>query len=69
MSLLKTLMRRFLSAKSQVFKESGVSLKILTSLLCLFPPKSSWLRSERESNGGYDRGEGREGVVGGAFFF
>lgn len=45
----KTLMRHFLSAKSQVFRELGVSLKVLTSLRCLFPPQSRWLRSERGS--------------------
>lgn len=45
-------------------------LKVLTSLLCLVPPKMqpAGIR-ERESNGGYDGGrEGREGVVGGAVF-
>lgn len=40
----------------------------VTSLPCLFPPQSSWLGSERESNSGYDAGEGREGVVGAAIF-
>lgn len=64
--VLKTLMRRFLSAKSQVFRESGVSLKVLTLLRCL--PKAAGL-DQRERNGGYDAGGGqRGGVVGGAYF-
>lgn len=34
--ILKTLMRRFLSAKSQVFESLGVSLKVIThSLRCV----------------------------------
>lgn len=41
--ILKTLMRRLLSAKSQVFEESGVSLRVLT-----LPPRSHWFGSEAE---------------------
>lgn len=66
----KTLMRRFLSAKSQVFRESGVSLEVLASrYVASFLPQSSQLGSERAGNGGFDAGEGGESVVGGAFLF
>lgn len=61
--ILKTLMRRFLSAKSQVFESLGCQFEgyhSLTPLCCLFPsPKAAGLdRRESEERGGYDA-EGR----------
>lgn len=63
--VLKTLMRRFLSAKSQVFR---VGCQFEGSHFVTLPPQSRWLGSERERET-LDTMQGRaEGMVGGAYF-
>lgn len=61
--ILKTLIRRFSSAKSQVFRESGVSWKVLTAS----PKPLAWIRERERKTVGMVQGRA-EGAVGGAYF-